>query len=913
MSSISFKELRQRFVPFRRDLGLQLLAFYLLFVSLVALAAFFFQRLESQRLENDLKAADLALARAIAFESSSAMDNALHAVRQLAGQESVRLADPAGMAGIFSTLINVRSDVNLVYRLGPDGIMLYHYPEGPESTVGRDFSFREYFQDALNTRNPLASKGRISPTTNQPVATAVMPLWSKTGDFQGVVATNIKLQSLSHALSAIASQYPADEGLQLMIIDNAGQIIAHQDPARLLQGATDALPTITAAVLTGNTGTQVTGDLLGREALVSYVPIANVGWGVLVSRPTAVAFAPLREFQRGALIAIGVFLSGGLIFWLILSRRVISPLVRLAGYSQSLGQQLNVTAGGDQPLDDLLERPDQIGYLTRSMQQMRQAIEARLQELSTLLQTSAAVVSSLDPPEVLDRILLQVERLMGVQMCAIFVLDERLSIFRVHASRGLPDWYRERALVDPDEPGSATIQAIHSGRAVQVSDIQLVQSSHDRRERARLAGYRSVLAVPLNTQHTPPAALLVFRPDAHEFSEREINLLSSFANHAAMAIENATLFARSDMQLEEQTRRLRALIQSMQDGLILEDLNGRVLYANRRISELSGVPVDEAIGAEVDWLMGRVLRHAQQPEVARQAVSQVLDDGRSDRALFAITEGDRPRTIQLRVFQVTDAGGTSIGRGRILRDITERHELDRMKSSLISTVSHELRTPLASIKGYATTLLADDVEWDRDSQRDFLNIISLETDHLNSLVSDLLDMSRIEAGSLNVNKSACDLAELIGQAALQAGLSPEQQLDVDLPADLPTLYADPRRIEVVLRNLLENAVKHGQNGAPGGSPIAVQAEHTAGRLLVRVVDLGPGIPEDQRQRVFERFYQATSGLSRSQVGAGLGLAICRGIVRAHGGDIWIEPTETGASVAFWLPLTEAEPEPLEAA
>lgn len=899
-------------MPFRRDLGLQLLAFYLLFVSLVALAAFLFQRLESQRLEDDLKAADLALARAIAFESGSAMDNALHAVRQLSFQDSVRQADPAGMADIFSTLINVRNDVNLVYRLGPNGLMLYHYPEGPESTVGRDFSFREYFQEALNSRNPLASKGRISPTTNQPVATAVMPLWSDTGDFQGVVATNIKLQSLSHALSAIASQYPADEGLQLTIIDHAGQIIAHQDPARLLQETTTVIPDATDAVLAGETGTHVTSDLLGQEALVSYVPIANVGWGVLVSRPTAVAFAPLREFQRGALIAIGVFLSGGLIFWLILSRRVILPLVRLADYSQSLGRQPNAAAQQDAPLDDLLERPDQIGHLTRSMEVMRQAIEARLQELSTLLQTSGAVVSSLDPPEVLGRILLQVERLMDVQMCAIFALDEGQGIFRAHASRGLPGWYREQALVEPDEPGSVTMRAIRSGQAVQVSDVQVDPVYQDRRQRAQLAGYRSVLAVPLNTQHTPPAALLVFRPDAHEFSEREINLLSSFANHAAMAIENATLFARSDTQLQEQTRRLQALIQSMQDGLILEDLDGRVLYANRRISELSGVPGEEAIGAEVDWLMDRILRHAQEPEAARQAVSQVLNGGSPRRALFAISEEERPRTIQLRVFQVTDASGAPIGRGRILRDITERHEVDRMKSSLISTVSHELRTPLAAIKGYATTLLADDVEWDRDSQRDFLNIISLETDQLNGLVSDLLDMSRIEAGNLNVRKTECDLAELIDQAAFQAGLSAEKQLRLDLAADLPPLYADPRRIEVVLRNLLENAVKHGHDGAADGPPITVSARREYGRFVLRVVDQGPGIPEDQREQVFKSFYQVASGLNRSQAGAGLGLAICQGFVRAHGGDIWIEPTESGASVAFWLPLKEPEPEQLEA-
>jgi signal transduction histidine kinase len=308
--------------------------------------------------------------------------------------------------------------------------------------------------------------------------------------------------------------------------------------------------------------------------------------------------------------------------------------------------------------------------------------------------------------------------------------------------------------------------------------------------------------------------------------------------------------------------------------------------------------------------MDRILRHARQAEAARQAVDQVISGDGRGRALFTIKEDDRQRTIQLRIFQVTDSNGTFIGRGRILRDITERHELDRMKSSLISTVSHELRTPLAAIKGYATTLLADDVQWDPGSQRDFLNIISIETDHLNSLVSDLLDMSRIEAGSLQVSKRECDLAELVELAALQAGLQPGRQLAVDLPPDLPPLVADPRRIEVVLRNLFENAVKHGHNGTSNGPAVSLRAEQQADRFLLRVVDQGPGIPEDQRERVFESFYQADQGLNRSQVGAGLGLAICRGFVRAHGGDIWIEPTQTGTSVAFWLPLAEGQIEPL---
>ena len=165
-------------MPFsvRRDLGLQLLALYLLFVGPVVLASLTFDRLAAQRLEADIKTADLAVARAIAQETNAIMDSALHAVRQLASYPEVLAADPAGMGNLFKTLFSVRNDVDLIYRLGSDGTMLYHYPTGPGSTVGWDFSIRDYYQASLTSHVPLISAGRISPTTQQAVAAAVTPL-----------------------------------------------------------------------------------------------------------------------------------------------------------------------------------------------------------------------------------------------------------------------------------------------------------------------------------------------------------------------------------------------------------------------------------------------------------------------------------------------------------------------------------------------------------------------------------------------------------------------------------------------------------------------------------------------------------------------------------------------------------------
>lgn len=887
----------------RRDLGLQLLTLYLLFVGPVVLATLVFDRLASRQLETDVRASDLALAQAIALETNTILDAALHGVRQMAAYPAVVDADPQGMEELFRTIFSVRPDVNLIYRLDADGIMVYHYPTGPGSTVGWDFSGRDYYQRALQTRGPLLSQGRISPTTQQPVATAVMPLWDKQGRFLGLVATNIKLQSLSHTLSSItqASNSEGETGLNILILDSAGQVIAHPSPPMLLSRSAQPPAAVSEAVLSGGAGGVSLTPPGQEEQLFSYAPVPSAGWGVVVSRPTAIAFATPRATHRAALLTTGVFLVVGLLFWFALSQQVIRPLERLAAFSQTIGVEEERSDAQADALAHLARRHDQIGHLIRSLHRMEQTIQARLQELSTLLETSAAVVSTLDSQVVLDRILEQVERLMGIDKCAIVALDEQRGAFRAQASRGLSRRYAESLSIDPSEPFSVSLRAIRSNHPVQVSDTEADASFAPSRPRARAENYRSLLAVPLKTQHAPPAALIVYRPDPHVFTQRELGLLTSFANHAAMAIENALLYARSDMRLKEQTRRLEALIQSMQDGLILEDLQGRVLYVNRRIGELVNLSPEELSGVPVQTLVERLISQSTDRLAAREAIEAAMQ-GRGMRQAELALEGPRQtRYLRLQVFDVTDPAGTPLGRGLFLRDITQNRELDRMKSSLISTVSHELRTPLAAIKGYATTLLAEDVEWDRGTQREFLQVIEKETDRLSGLVNDLLDMSRIEAGNLKVKRAACRLEDLVHSAARRAHPDPCDRLQVNLPPNLPTVFADPQRIEAVLRNLIENAAKY----AGEASPIYISAEVQGHQLVVRVEDEGPGISPEHSQRIFDSFYRIDSSLTRSATGTGLGLAICQGFVRAHGGSIWLEPRARGASIAFSLPLPEA--------
>lgn len=890
---------KQPSFPLRRDLGSQLLVISLAFLGMLVLVAVIVDVFARRRLQDDISAANLALAQAVAQETNSTMENALQTVRELGDYPAVRASDAQGMAELFQTVMAGRNDINLTYRLDDKGEMLFHYPISPESTVGTDFSFRDYFQQALNSHEPLLSQGRVSPTTNEPVATAVMPLWDDQDRFLGLVGTNLRLQNLSNTLAGIADRYGEDGRFELLIVDHSGQIVAHSDTSKLLQDEKLLLPEVTTAVLNAQSGTLIVPGSTGEPTLYSYVPIPDVGWGVIAGQPTAVAFATITAFRRGLGITFISLLAVGVLIWLALSRQIIQPLERLAVFSQEVGGEGEFSAEAHSAaLTRLTERPDQMGLLSRSLTRMQQAIEARLNEVSTLLETSAAVVSSLDQETVLNRILEQAERLLDVPMSAIFALDEEQGIFRVYASRGLPDWYTDQATIRPDEPGSVTMRAIHAGGPIQVSDAKTNPSFRRHWERAKLAGFRSVLGVPLPAQHTSPAALLVFRPDVHEFSAQEINLLTTFANHAAMAIENSALYAHSDMRLQEQTRRLESLIQSMQDGLVLEDMDGRVLYANRSMAEWSEVKLEDMTKVSAAVLMDGILAHAVDRTEVEEKIDQALREADERRIQFPLDLAEGRRYLRLIIFDVTDPAGTSIGRGWIVQDVTQRYELDRMKSSLISTVSHELRTPLAAIKGYASTLLADDVQWDPASQQEFLNIISDETDHLSDLVTDLLDMSRVEAGNLEVEQIACELPDLIWQAAQRAYPPPGDSLQVELPPDCPPVLVDPQRIVAVLRNLIENAVKYGGEGMP----VYIKAAQNHSFLHVFVSDEGPGISSVQASRVFDSFYRADNGLTRQVSGAGLGLAISRGFVRAHGGDVWIEPSDTGLCVAFSLPM-----------
>jgi signal transduction histidine kinase len=303
------------------------------------------------------------------------------------------------------------------------------------------------------------------------------------------------------------------------------------------------------------------------------------------------------------------------------------------------------------------------------------------------------------------------------------------------------------------------------------------------------------------------------------------------------------------------------------------------------------------VGLHTDQILARIIGRATEGVNKKSSPSKMLNKTGEENIEISLNHLEGFIHLRLEVFNVNEEEGLPIGRGIFFHDITADRELDRMRSSLVSTVSHELRTPLAAIKGYVSTMLAEDVEWDRASQHEFLTIISDESDRLTNLVNNLLDLSRIEAGSLKLSREKFDLRAMIQQASKGARLSPKNKFEIAMTPRLPGFQADPLRFESILRNLIENAVKYAGEEAH----IKVEVSKQDGEFLFRVSDSGPGIPANESQRVFDSFYRVDDSLTRLAGGVGLGLTICQGLVRAHGGKIWSEPQPRGACIAFTIP------------
>lgn len=881
----------------RRSLLIQLLSVYLLFVIIVLTGGVGVDLVIEHQLRNDVQTSDQALAQEIALATSIQLgddEGALTHMSQLLSQAH----NSGEIASDLATFKAARSDVDYIYWLDPVGILLAAQPS-TNITPGAQFSPPDVVQRALFSSNPVFEVGAAVEPAFRPGIILAQSVFGAGGKRIGIVAASISLFELSEPLRQIVqAQQARGRQIQLSTIDKNGVLIATPDSSRFLQTVLDELPGAGAA-LQGQIDSSLGPGPDSQEWLFSSAPVPATGWAVVVQRPAGEALAVLNQFHLWLLTAALIFAASGLLFWFLLLARVIRPLHTLASQHQALPASEQAIHADTLAL---ARREDEVGNLASSLIRLARDGLEKLGKLHTLLETSNAVVGSLDPHAVVRKIIREVRRLVDVQAAAVLLPDEQ-GVLRVLVSDGHSADYARKLALSPENLASSAVLALHERRPVQklLSFDQLPPSfSYEE-------GFRAALAIPIISRHAGSVVLLVHRTRSHPFNQSEIDLLLTFANYATLAWEHAVLYERSDERLREvaqenkrlyqqaaeEKQRLEAIMGSMSDGLVLMGIDGMVLYANPGASTLAGVPSATLENQPIRILYEALCRAA----VDVEDCSRALEQARSAEALELIVEikhSGRRRAIHLRLFGVHDESGKAIGRGLLLRDITRERELDEFKSTLLAAVGHELRTPLAAIKGHASTLLQQDVSWPPEDERHFLQTISGEADRLARLVSNLLDLSRQEAGLLLLNRETSRLQDLVARVVERID-QPEGSIVTAIPAALPAVDIDSARIEVVLHNLLANALAYGEG------KVSISAARQADHIVIMVMDNGPGIAPDELPHVFERFYQASHGRQRSG-GTGLGLAICKAFVEAHGCAIWAESSTKGTTIAFSLPI-----------
>jgi signal transduction histidine kinase len=346
-----------------------------------------------------------------------------------------------------------------------------------------------------------------------------------------------------------------------------------------------------------------------------------------------------------------------------------------------------------------------------------------------------------------------------------------------------------------------------------------------------------------------------------------------------------------------QAGRNQAILDSIADGVIVFDGNGEAIVANPAISRLTEVPIDHIIGATI----GGLLAAGGLPARGREAVRSLLDSPTSN-ALNVRVEWGR-RVLSASAAQVLDSEGEQLGRVAVFRDFTREAEVERLKNAFVGIVSHELRTPLNAISGYAEMLQEGVYGSVSDEQQNILGRVMTNTRRLLYIVNDLLDQAQIEAGKLAIRQHPCRPAELVqnvwdlmSKVAGDHGLALNCTVDPDLP---PALSGDATRLEQIMVNLVNNAIKFTERGAIDLRAYRVNSQYWA----IEVRDTGQGISEGDRQTIFDAFEQADTSSAREHGGVGLGLSIVKNLATLMGGMVTLESTiAQGSTFTVTLPL-----------
>ena len=354
-------------------------------------------------------------------------------------------------------------------------------------------------------------------------------------------------------------------------------------------------------------------------------------------------------------------------------------------------------------------------------------------------------------------------------------------------------------------------------------------------------------------------------------------------------------------QLAEEKELLAVTLCSMSDGVIAVDVDKRIALFNKAAENLTKWKYHEVQGKIVDEVFHLIDEKTKNPvesPIDKVLSSRQMEAGSDRDALIARDGSECPISAAAAPIRKND--GTMVGIVMVLRDVSREREIDRMKTDFISSVTHELRTPLTAIKAYITTILRDH-DMTEQTKHEFLTIIDEESDLLKNLIEALLEVSRIESGTVKFSREPVDIAAVIQQvlsAVRQLADSKNIELKSDIDQQLGFLQGEEGKIQSMVMNLVNNAIKF----TPENGRVTISARRQGQELVINVSDTGLGIPKEELAKIFNRFYRVHRPGKQIR-GTGLGLAIVKEIVRLHGGRIEVESeVDKGSTFTVFLPL-----------
>ena len=510
----------------------------------------------------------------------------------------------------------------------------------------------------------------------------------------------------------------------------------------------------------------------------------------------------------------------------------------------------------------------------------------RSRQRDYLLEIARAITQELELDKLLERILRTAVEMLAGQAGIVALRDEEGG-WKVAASHGLTPAFLQQ--IDPllakvpdyEDPARFELPAIN----------RLLQSL----TRSASSDLPRGVALPLIARQRVVGLTFIFRAYRTVFSNNDLALLQSFADQAAIAVHNAQLYT----QIRYEKQRLDAMLDSAADGILIMTPDHTIERCNPAFARLWGEKLEEIQGKSHD----QIVRWIRREQGSTLEEAEVGGWPLTAHATLYV-EGDIecpsgvPLAVGITYAPLISPEGNLLNIIATVRDITHFREAEELKSTFISVISHELKTPVALIKGYTGTLRRDDVSWDDEVVQDSLEVIEEEADHLTSLIENLLDASRLQAGGIKLNLADISLEtfsmRLVERFQTQTS---KHNIVIDFPADFPVVMADEGRLGQVLSNLISNAIKY----SPAGGEIRLSGQIRADQVIICIQDQVPGIAAGDIPHIFDRFYRAEEA-SRTTKGAGLGLYLTRAIVEAHSGRIWVDPRPgDGARICFSLP------------